>query len=87
MADKKAADQYYSPPPKLGKWEGFCTFLWNSETGQFLGRTGSSWGEYQKSRWVLRPFTIALGIGFERVVTKEEQQFDSSAVLAGYDFR
>lgn len=36
---------------------------------------------------VLRPFTIALGIGFERVVTKEEQQFVMSAVLDGYDFR
>ncbi|KFB35476.1 AGAP009595-PA-like protein [Anopheles sinensis] len=43
MADKKVAEQYYAPPPKLGKWEGFRTFLWNSETSQCLGRTGSSW--------------------------------------------
>lgn len=47
MADKnKVAEQYYAPPPDLGKWEAFRIFLWNSETGQFLGRTGSSWGEY-----------------------------------------
>ncbi|XP_058167699.1 sodium/potassium-transporting ATPase subunit beta-2 isoform X2 [Anopheles ziemanni] len=45
MADKKVAEQYYAPPPKLGKWEGFRTFLWNSETSQCLGRTGSSWAK------------------------------------------
>lgn len=44
MEDKKV-EQYYSPPPKLGKWEGFKIFLWNSETGQFLGRTGASWAK------------------------------------------
>ncbi|XP_043258252.1 sodium/potassium-transporting ATPase subunit beta-2-like [Colletes gigas] len=41
----KKVEQYYSPPPKLGKWEGFRIFVWNSETGQFLGRTGASWGK------------------------------------------
>ncbi|XP_052897009.1 sodium/potassium-transporting ATPase subunit beta-2 [Anopheles moucheti] len=45
MADKKVAEQYYAPPPKMGKWEGFKTFLWNSETSQCLGRTGSSWAK------------------------------------------
>lgn len=45
MADKNKAEQYYTRPPKLGKWEGFRQFVWNSETGQFLGRTGSSWGK------------------------------------------
>jgi len=45
MADKKIETQYYSRPPVLGKWEGFKQFLWNSETSQFLGRTGSSWAK------------------------------------------
>lgn len=45
MADKKIGE-YYSPPVKMGKWEGFKKFLWNSETSQCLGRTGSSWGKY-----------------------------------------
>ncbi|OAD53765.1 Sodium/potassium-transporting ATPase subunit beta-2 [Eufriesea mexicana] len=44
MEDKKV-EQFYSPPPKLSKWEGFKVFLWNSETGQFLGRTGASWAK------------------------------------------
>ncbi|XP_076233155.1 sodium/potassium-transporting ATPase subunit beta-2 [Calliopsis andreniformis] len=41
----KKVEQFYTPPPKLGKWEGFKVFLWNSETGQFLGRTGASWAK------------------------------------------
>ncbi|XP_030376890.1 sodium/potassium-transporting ATPase subunit beta-2 isoform X1 [Scaptodrosophila lebanonensis] len=44
MADKKIGE-YYSPPPKMGKWEGFRKFIWNSETSQCLGRTGSSWAK------------------------------------------
>lgn len=48
MADKKVAEQYYTPPEKLGKWEGFSKFLWNGETSQCMGRTGSSWGKYRK---------------------------------------
>lgn len=30
------------PEVKTG-WEGFSQFVWNSETGEFLGRTGMSW--------------------------------------------
>lgn len=41
----KKVEQFYTPPPKLGKWEGFRIFVWNSETGQFLGRTGASWAK------------------------------------------
>ncbi|KAK7865071.1 hypothetical protein R5R35_008414 [Gryllus longicercus] len=42
---EKTVEQYYLPPPKVGRWEGFRTFLWNSETHQFLGRTGASWAK------------------------------------------
>lgn len=50
MSDK-TKEPFYSqgPPPKIGKWEGFKIFLWNGETGQFLGRTAGSWGESFKS--------------------------------------
>lgn len=56
MAEKKP-DSYYTPPPKLGKWEGFKQFLWNSETSQFMGRTGASWGKFLVS---ILYFTIRL---------------------------
>ncbi|KAL1513409.1 hypothetical protein ABEB36_002828 [Hypothenemus hampei] len=45
MADKKPESQFYTRPPKLGKWEALRIFLWNSETKQFLGRTGGSWAK------------------------------------------
>lgn len=45
MADKKVTEQFYSRPPILGRWEGFKLFLWNSETSQFMGRTGASWAK------------------------------------------
>lgn len=45
MADKNKQGDFYTRPVKMGKWEGFKTFLWNSETSQFLGRTGSSWAK------------------------------------------
>lgn len=41
----ESKEQYYTPPPKVGKWEGFKTFLWNSETNQFMGRTAGSWAK------------------------------------------
>ncbi|XP_058808799.1 sodium/potassium-transporting ATPase subunit beta-2-like [Phymastichus coffea] len=38
-------EQFYMPPPKLDKWESMRLFLYNSETGQVMGRTGSSWAK------------------------------------------
>lgn len=48
MADKNKplTQEFYTRPIEVGAWQGFKTFLWNSETSQFLGRTGSSWGEF-----------------------------------------
>lgn len=49
MADKKPESQFYTRPPQLGKWESLRVFLWNSETKQFLGRTGGSWSKYPQA--------------------------------------
>jgi sodium/potassium-transporting ATPase subunit beta len=51
MADKNKTGDFYTRPVKMGKWEGFKSFLWNSETSQFMGRTGSSWGKLAKNAY------------------------------------
>lgn len=45
MADKNKSGDFYNRPEKLGAWDGFKQFLWNPDTSQFMGRTGSSWGK------------------------------------------
>lgn len=52
MVQKKKAvtpetDQgFYLKPPEVPFWDSFKLFLYNSETNEIFGRTGSSWGEY-----------------------------------------
>lgn len=45
MADKNKPADFFNRPDKLGAWSGFKQFLWNSESGQVMGRTGGSWGK------------------------------------------
>jgi len=42
MSDGKGKSNHYSPVKQQGK-ASFGTFIWNSSTGEFLGRTGISW--------------------------------------------
>lgn len=51
MADKNKQGDFYSRPKEIGAWDGFKQFLWNSETSECLGRTGSSWGKLKKSKF------------------------------------
>jgi len=44
--EKKEEQQEYkftTKPKEKSGWEGFVQFLWNTETNEFLGRTGMSW--------------------------------------------
>ncbi|XP_011309917.1 sodium/potassium-transporting ATPase subunit beta-2 [Fopius arisanus] len=86
MEDKKV-EQYYTPPPKLGKWEAFSTFLYNSETGQFLGRTGSSWAKillfYVIFYGVLTGFFGALLAVFYQTLDPQQPKWQLDRSLIG----
>ncbi|KAL2750905.1 sodium/potassium-transporting ATPase subunit beta-2 [Vespula maculifrons] len=83
----KKVEQYYSPPPKLGKWEGFRVFLWNSETGQFLGRTGASWAKillfYVLFYAVLCGFFAAMLAVFYQTLDPKQPKWQLNSSLIG----
>ncbi|XP_014608857.1 sodium/potassium-transporting ATPase subunit beta-2-like [Polistes fuscatus] len=83
----KKVEQYYSPPPKLGKWEGFRLFLYNSETGQFLGRTGASWAKillfYVLFYAVLCGFFVAMLAVFYQTLDPEAPKWQLNSSLIG----
>ncbi|KAK2576028.1 hypothetical protein KPH14_007380 [Odynerus spinipes] len=83
----KKVEQYYSPPPKLGKWEGFRIFLWNSETGQFLGRTGASWAKillfYVLFYAVLCGFFAAMLAVFYQTLDPKQPKWQLNSSLIG----
>jgi len=35
--------KFAAKPEKKTGWDGFVAFMWNGETGEFMGRTGLSW--------------------------------------------
>ena len=49
------AYQFAIKPEEKSGWEGFKSFVWNSEKSEFLGRTASSWCKYPISAFVFIP--------------------------------
>ncbi|KAK2705623.1 sodium/potassium-transporting ATPase subunit beta isoform X2 [Artemia franciscana] len=45
MADKKPEEFFVGSGPKPTKWQSVKTFIWNSETSEFMGRTGVNWAK------------------------------------------
>ena len=39
--------QFAIKPDVKPGWEGFKEFIWNTDTSEFLGRTGISWRKLQ----------------------------------------
>jgi len=95
MADKNKLGEFYTRPAKLGKWEGFKQFLWNSETSECLGRTGSSWAKilafYVVFYAVLAGFFAAMLYVFYQTLdeNKPKWQLDNGLIGAnpGLGFR
>ncbi|KAJ8920639.1 hypothetical protein NQ315_004778 [Exocentrus adspersus] len=87
MADKQKVSEYYTRPPTLGKWESFRQFLWNSETGQFLGRTGASWAKillfYLIFYSVLAGFFAAMLAVFYQTLDARKPKWQLSSSLIG----
>ena len=56
MSDKNGKS--YSPSKGNQDNGGFGKFLWNSDTGEFLGRTGTSWCKYMSCPTLLHSFKL-----------------------------
>lgn len=95
MADKNKSGDFYDRPEKLGAWAGFSQFLWNGDTKQFMGRTGSSWGKillfYAIFYAVLAVFFLSLWFLFAStlVETNPKYKLEESCIGAtpGLGFR
>ncbi|CAO1335749.1 unnamed protein product [Diamesa serratosioi] len=87
MADKSKTHEYYVRPVKLGAWKGFTQFMWNSETSQFMGRTGPSWAKillfYLAFYTVLTAFFMSYWFIFASTLTNAKPKWELSESIIG----
>lgn len=89
MADKtkSGGDAYLNRPEKLGAWDGFKQFMWNSETKQFMGRTSGSWLRilifYVIFYFVLAAFFLSMFLIFGSTLTRERPKYELEESLIG----
>jgi len=88
--DKKPEQQEYKfaqKPQELSGWEGFKQFLWNSETSEFLGRTGMSWlkiGVYYLIYYTfLAGFFMACLLIFYKTLDMKQPRWQNSNGIIG----
>lgn len=88
--DMKAAPQQYQfavKPEELSGWEGFKKFLWNGDTSEFLGRTGSSWFKiglfYIVYYTFLTGFFIGMLLIFYQTLDDKEPKWQNSNGIIG----
>ena len=63
VEDKKQEDQHFTQaPPKRSNWESFKIFLWNEQTGEFLGRSASNWGNNRETSSTVHIYNCSLCI-------------------------
>ena len=75
MADKKV-DEFYTRPPSLSRGQQFSRFLYNSSTGEVLGRTAKSWGEFSRCRGDLyNAHRLKMACGFLFYLTHEHSLY------------
>jgi hypothetical protein len=77
--------QFAQKPDVKPGWEGFKQFLWNSETKQFLGRTGCSWCKllfFITIPSLKRIGDNKLDVGIEMTVTSRGGGLSSESITA-----
>jgi len=75
-------------PASQSKWQSFKSGLWNSETGEFLGRTAASWAKitifYLIYYCCLAAFFAAMwAIFFTTIPTDQPKQTDMDSLIKG----
>lgn len=75
MADKNKPGDYFNRPEKLGAWAGFKQFMYNSEEGSFMGRTGGSWGKCHTLTLHIYAFMLRSNLSSDNKISLRQQKY------------